>query len=238
MAAPAGNSPFEEIKEQDTVKDVFNVAFKRGLPVTFWLRDKLLQFEAKIASFNKERVYIELPHFIREEDWDAAYAKAKEGDAARLFGTVSMQKTTFFLKLLINERELRTVKCYYPMSVFKLQRRQNFRARMSYAKPTFITVTGKEYRLIDISVGGMSFAAPVDEASRFAAETKLADLSFRLLAREVRADATVKHVMRTQDEAKKDILKVGLQVTKMLPEQEKIVADYVAQETRNLFSAI
>lgn len=234
---PANNSPFEEITDSDTVRDVFNVAFKRGLPITFWLKDKLLQFEAKVSSFNKERVYIDLPHFIREEEWDTAYKKLAGSEDFRLFGTVSMQKTTFFLKLLVADREARTVKCYYPLSVFKLQRRQNFRARMSYAKPTFITVGGKEYRLIDVSVGGLSFAAPVDEAARFPAEAALPGLTFRVLSRELRADGVVKHVMRTQDEAKKDILKVGLQITQP-QDHEQIVAEYVTQETRRLFSTI
>ncbi len=244
MTQKIENSPFEEIIDSDIIRDVFGVAFKKSLPIKFWLKNKIVHFDACITAHNKERVFIDLPPSVGTEVWDKAINELRH-EQFYLFGNVQIQKTTFFIKFIVSEREHRTIKLYRPNIVYKLQRRQDTRVRISFANKIHAVMedplapgTLREYRLMDLSAGGMSLAIGLDEGNRFTKDKKIENISFRLLGRDLTCDAVVKHVVKIKDEAMKDVLKCGIQFTKVPTTSEAVIQNFVDQEIQSLFSTI
>ena len=69
------NSPFEEVRDADVIRDVYNTCYKQGINATFWVKDKAVSFETTISGYNKERVYIDLPRNVDVAKWDAYFAQ-------------------------------------------------------------------------------------------------------------------------------------------------------------------
>jgi c-di-GMP-binding flagellar brake protein YcgR len=243
---PQSDSPFEEVHDSDVVRDVFQFSYKKSLPIKFWLKDQMVKFEGKISALNKERVFIDLPMSVGIDQWDNAVANAtsKKGQCY-MFGNVTIQKTGFFIKFLVLERDDRTIKLYRPSSVYKLQRRQNFRLRLSFNKPLSVVFEDPlgskalmEFRMLDLSSGGLSFAVPPEEQGRFPKDTVINKISFRIMGRDIVCDAQVKHVAPIKDEAGKSKLKCGVQFLDLKSAHKEIIESFVAQETRVMFSTI
>ena len=237
--------PFEEVTDPSEVSEVFKFALKQQVPITVWLKNKVLQFEIKLAVVNKERMFFDLPRDVSNDQWDRYFNSAAAGGESYLFGTVQIVKTIFFLKMVVDTREDRTIKLYKPLRIFKLQRRANMRIKLSFVKQHTLNVDDPQspnhvlvYRMLDVSIGGTAVAAKLEEKERFKAGVKLKTIQFMVEGKLVSCDGIVKHAVDAKDESGAAILKVGIEFTNINSTNRSLIHEWVTQETRNIFSAL
>lgn len=241
--AKAPNSPFESITDADIIRHVFTFAFKQRIIGQFWLKDKVVQFESCISIMHKNNAYIDLPKKISSEEWDQKLEAAGDGT---LFVNMFIEKANIFMKLHIVNRTDRSIQVMKPNEIFKLQRRNSIRIRMSYVKPEFVQIPSLKavcnegkFRIIDVSAGGLAFAMPVEHESKLTLGTQVGEVEFKLsITSSFKLKCIIRHFIKIKDEGKRDILKVGLQFVEPDPGQLAILEQFIAQESRNLFSAL
>lgn len=241
------NSPFEEILDPAIHRSILNTAFKTSLSFNFWNKEKTLLFDAKISGITKERIFFELPPSISDQAWDSAFSSVTvnaPSDDQYLFAKALVEKTVLFFKFLVAQREIRTIKLYPTPQIFKLQRRTNLRVRVSFVNKMFM-----EYeignrpglvknRIFDISSGGLSFVCKEEDESLYTNGTELKKIEFKLLGRTIQTDGVVRHTMKTRDESRMPVLKVGIQFSNMSPESVKLIEAHVEEESKYMFSAL
>jgi c-di-GMP-binding flagellar brake protein YcgR len=243
--APKKDSPFEEIRDATVIKDVFSTSYKQGLPIQFWMKDKKITFDTIISGVNKERIFIDLPKSVALAEFDAFFSAQTDPADHLIFGTVMIQKSKFFLKILVAEREERTVKCYLPHAVFKLQRRTALRIKLSFVKKVFCTFDdpkspGKplQYRMMDLSTGGTSIQAKPEDEAQFPVGMQIKNIEFKVHAGLVNCNGEVRHTMQARDESRAPITKVGIQFKDLPVAAAAYLQEFEEYESRLLFSSI
>lgn len=245
MAKDTGvpSSPFIEVTDPGTVKYVFTIALKQQLPISFWLKNQKIKFEEKLSGFNKERIFVELPHSIETNKWDQAVKETESDTGYFLLGTVKIVRTIFFFKLRIDHRQIRTIKLYRPIQVYKLQRRNSIRIRLSpiqhhLARTKLFHQPEMMCRMFDVGAKGLALGIDPQKKSLFRVGMKVESLSFSLLEKPVTCSGIVRYITDAKDESRRNISKIGIEFTDMGNFAKEILTTFVILESKNIFSSL
>lgn len=248
-------SPFFEIKDSILIAKLFDIATRHFIPVTLWLKNQTLKFEAELTVEVREyktSVAI-LPESVSPESFNELLAVQQSNE---ILGSLIIDSTTFFFKTTTKpigaDREY--VRFLIPASVFKLQRRTNLRIpfqrnlapKVTVFDPTRTwdptkAVSNKELillRMLDLSAGGCAVAARIEEKDKFAAGTLLHDLRFLLRTMEIVTEAVVRHVVETVNDKGQPMLRVGLQFKDLRIDFAKHISLFVEDESRKIFTLL
>lgn len=247
-------NPFFEIKNAATVSKIFDVTVRHAIPVVIWLKNQSIKFETTLGDYAKGDRYLlaKLPPKMAVEKFSEALKAQGE---ATVMGSIQIDHTNFFFRAPASLRNSNSeLRLEVPTSIYKLQRRADMRIefRREFApKVTFfdpkkdfkaIKVIGASdilaYRIIDISVGGLSFAAREDEVKNFKAEDTLHDMRFSILGKEVHAEGVIRHIKKTVNDRNLPIIKVGVKFKKLDSQYGMLIFKFILDESRKIFSLL
>jgi len=245
---------FFEIKDEATVSKVLDSAYHSRAPVTIWLKDQSIKFNSRIVQFahHLKLLSFYFPATVSETKFLETVKAQKRPE---VFGTFSIEGVNFFFKVeFYSKTDKNAFQTPLPVPMFKLQRRANLRITLKREQAPRVTFFDPEkyyrvsqpisdkdllaFRVVDISAGGLSFAIRPEEKSRFHSEQKLKDLRFRLRTTEINVDAVVRHVVDAKNDQGKPIAKVGIKFVGLKATHEKIIVQFVLDESRRVFSML
>lgn len=243
---------FFEIKDVGIVGKIFDLANRHGVQMTVWLKDQNMRFDTRVIQFIEplNRLVIQIPNSLSGGQVESAFTKQGSSD---IMGSFTLESVNFFFKtnfLEVNEKGFQIAR---PPSVFKMQRRSNLRISFSRHLAPKLTIFDPRkkldpnkpiadsdilsFRVLDVSVGGVGFAAKIEDSAVLKKGAKIEDLRFKLKDAEIVATGVIRHTLETISDKKEPMLKVGVEFSALKPKYESAVAQFVLEESRKMFSA-
>lgn len=250
----SGKPKFFEINDLAVIRKMFDVCVHHTIPFTFWTRNQSFKFETTISEVfpNTGRIFVRQPPELSADDLEKAL---RDQGANEILGSFQLDSVNFFFRTTYNEKLPNAIlNLQIPNSVFKLQRRANVRIplpRISAPKLTLLK-PGVEfdpskpikdsdisaYRMLDVSAGGLSFAAPAAEKQLFAKGTKLFDMRFKLREKTLTLKGKVAYIGDAKNDKGQPILKIGVEFSELRPADEQVLVQFALEESRKLFSLL
>lgn len=237
---------FFEIKDQKMNARILDACARHGIAVTFWLKDQALKLDTVITQHvaTSSRLSIRLPGGITAAQ--VRDALAKQG-ATDVFCSFQLDNIQFFLKAkctneLASSSEV--VVLEVPKSIFKVQRRANYRVTLPRKEAPKLTtiLPGKTvelaFRVLDISAGGVGFAAPVELKDVLVLGAVLEDIRFKIRGLEIRTRGVVKFAKESKSDEGEKIIRIGVQFSGLKPNFEKHIVQFTLEESRKIFSLL
>jgi hypothetical protein len=235
---------FLEIKDEAMIAKILDVACKHQIAITLWLKSSDIKFETSVKSVyeNPKRFSLPLPPEVDEGMLTAALAMQGSGD---ILGSFQLDKVNFFIKTtcaMVTEK--RSLLLETPKQVFKLQRRANLRIHIPRSAGITLSLALDDkkdlpgFRVIDVSAGGVAFEAKLEDKDRFPDKVLLHNVRFKLRGTEIVAEGYVRHAAPLLNDKKQHVLKVGMEFTGLKGQFEKVIVQFVLDESRKMFSLL
>lgn len=205
-------------KEQETVVKTYLTAhLEDAREILAWIPKKL-----DIRAFEKHLIQI--------------------GDKT-LFFSISLPRANVFFKAEYIGHEQGAFRFKYPDKIFKVQRRKSFRLPIPDGYIVFVEfddALGGPFRskkkVIDISAGGLSFIAGIEEEAFFKEGQMLRNLTVKVRNKEIKCTGQVRHARLLPISSRIQGVKVGIQFEHIRPGDAQHIAGYVFEESRKYFS--
>lgn len=236
------------------IMKIVSVVSRHKLPVTLWIKNQALRFETKMPDFSPtaKLMSFELAVEITDQQFNEELQK---NNTDEILGSFQVDTVMFFFKSKCwPKKEKDWLKVDVPSVIYKMQRRADMRIPQNRAvapKVTFLDPTKPysadqlirdsdimAFRVLDLSVGGLGFAAKVEQKDAFKNGTVLKDVRFKFRGVEIITEGIVRHAIETLSDQNKPILKVGIQFQRLRAEYGKIIFQYVLEESRKLFQLL
>lgn len=244
-------SDFFEIKDQVIINKLLDVVARHSIAVTLWFKRQSLRFDARIKVVlpGSKAIHLELPPEVSESQFNDTLVAQGSNE---ILGSFCVDTVNFFFSSTASpkrEDDLLTIKI--PPTVFKLQRRADMRIPFTRAhapKLTFfdpsktydpnVPVLNTDilaYRITDISVGGLGFAARVEDAGKLMPGAILKSMQFKFKGTDLLTEGTIRHTIEAVNDQGVPILKVGVQFRELKPEYGQAIYNFVLEESRKVF---
>ncbi len=247
-------SPFFQIKDPATIQRIFNLLHRKQTLITCWTANQKMRFETTVTQNfqNLKRISIQFPVTISEAQFLEAIQSVSP---PRLMASALVEHNMFFFKFDYIDPNLPYILDFHtPIEIFKLQRRETvripyqrkFAPRVSIFDPsqkfdpkrTLYPQDLMHFRVLDLSVKGMGFAAAKNETELFRVGRLLPYITFKVRGTELRTQGIVRHNREDFNDLKKPMLQVGVQFHHTNPEVEKRLTQYILEESRRAFSLL
>lgn len=245
---------FFEIKDEALIIKVFDLAHRHKTIFTMWFKSQSIRFDSRITQFllYLKRLTFQFPVTVNENEFLDAF---KSQGTPEIMASFSIDTTNFFLKTrYVGMPHPNVFQLELPQQIYKMQRRSYVRipfTRTTAPKLTILdprrsmdakdTLTPKDYlhfRILDVSIGGLAIAAPVESKDIFNVGAKFHDMRFKIKGAELMADGAVIHVFETFSDQKKPMIQIGIQFIHLQQRYEKLIAQFALDESRRLFSSL
>ncbi len=131
----------------------------------------------------------------------------------------------------------------FPKEFFKVQRRQGIRLPLKppyslfveFKLPGDFEVTKK--KINDISIGGLAFFVPPEEAAQYVVGEKIRKMSFVVRNKAITATGEVRHTRLIKKEQGTQLL-VGVQFENLPAKETGLIDKFVMEETQSQFTAL
>lgn len=191
-------------------------------------------------SLLKDSIYLWIPRNLEIKPFLEDLKSTEEGFC---YINTSTTRAHLFYRTRLQFIEKEALIFHRPEQLYKIQRRANFRLpvpdgyiiRASFPSPIEPDVR-LEYKVFDISSGGLSLILPMGLESRFHRGAILTDLTFKLRGQLIRALGEIRYIENLTLHPTLTGSKMGIQFRHISAEDAKIVTDYVNQESRKYFS--
>ena len=245
---------FQEINDLDYIQKVFGIISNHGIRVTLWLKNKKFRMECTDSRFLKAdgMLALKYPAFLDLDQFLAAAAMPE--NANEVMAVTLVEGANLFLKMSLVRAQNMFLVFKVPNSLYKLQRRANLRIPFaSNNAPKLVLLDPEkakdlkaklkktdfmEFRVLDISPGGIAFQASLSEASRFATGNSIDDLRFKLRNIDILARGIIRHSSAAIGDYNKPVLVVGLQFISLHTHYETHIAQFVMEESRRMFTLL
>lgn len=244
--------PFTQVKDEALIAKLLDTLGKHKLPMTFWFKEQSLRFESEVFQYlqHLKKLMIKLPTDIGAD----AFSQAIQAQGTpQIFSSFQVDTVNYFFKTDVLELMAPDAfRVEIPKEVFKLQRRANLRIPFkrheaprvtcihpkSMDKKTINDSDILQFRMLDLSAGGIAVAAPLETKDDLPLGKIIKDLRFNLKGNEISCTAVVRHHKDAENDQGKPIIRVGLQFTALRPQFERVIAQYVMDESRRMFSIL
>ena len=243
---------FYPIKETVVMSRMLELSVKRKSIVTVWLKKQALKFESSFIGYypNLQRLFLApLPNDVSSEQ----FFKLLDAQPARtIFGSLTIQAVMFFFRMTIEQnRGERGLQISLPIELYKLQRRQYPRIpferkvapTISLVKPSKRLLKGPpgpgdflKFRILDVSVGGISFAVAPEHHHLFTLDTFIEEMHFTIKHFDMRSEGRVTYVSKLLNDFEKTFFRIGVEFYDLHVDFEKHIGRFIEEESRNLFS--
>ncbi|MGE4232481.1 MAG: PilZ domain-containing protein [Bacteriovoracia bacterium] len=243
---------FFEIKDESIVAKVMDLANRHSILLTMWTKDQSVRFETQFVQFfqHLKRMGVQFPVTMNEIQFNDAFSKQGTPD---IMGSFQLENVNFFFKTeFMGLATNHVVQLTTPKSIFKMQRRSNLRIPFPRLQAPKLTMFDprkemdpkkaiKEedilaFRIVDLSVGGLGIAAKPTDREFLPKGIELKDLRFKLRGQDVVVSGIVRHFFDTTNDKNEPMIKVGIEFKGLQPKYERIIAQFVLEESRKLFS--
>jgi c-di-GMP-binding flagellar brake protein YcgR len=237
---------FFEIKEKRMVTKILSAAYSHHLPLTVWLKDQSLKYQASVHDFSAENGFLMITPPKAAKDF-GVLQDHKERGLIDIFGTLQVDHLMIFLRSqIIGIAEMNLIQLKAPDTLFKLQRRASLRINVPRSYAPRVTFPMKDFdpknlptfRVLDLSSGGLAMAVIPEHADRFKSGLVIDSLSFKLRGRDIVVSGKVAHMKKTDNDFGKPIYKVGITFLNIKPKFEQMISQFVLDESRRAFSLL
>ncbi len=245
------SSKFVEVKDESRIAKAFKVASVDKVFLTFWFKNQNLKFDSTVIEYlpNTKKIHLQFPVTVNEVELLRNIQTQGTND---IFGSMRIGAENFFFKTQLTDVRTSMLIMNVPDSVYRLQRRMHLRIPFPRklapklfmpdpTKPFQEDIILKEeqmlfFRVLDVSVGGLSIAVALTQRNLFSSNQILKQLLFKIRGREILTNGEVRYIMDTQSDQGKSMAKIGIKFIALKPAYEKVIVQFVLDESRALFS--
>ncbi len=245
---------FFEIKDEAIITKVLRITADHAIPVTVWFKEQELKFETKASKFLQhiKSLCFTLPDEVTPDQLQNVFIKQGSQD---ILASFRIETINFFMKTTFaGFEDTKTFQLDIPKKIFKIQRREYLRIPFKRAMAPKMTVYDPrlkynprrdikpdevlEFRVVDVSIGGVAIAAKVEDKEFLTKGTMLYDIRFKIRGSEIIAEGIIAHVFETLNDQEKKILQVGIRFTDLPKRSEQIISQFALDEGRKLFTLL
>lgn len=243
---------FTPVNEASSILKILETITRHKVPVTVWFKEQSLLFETYFSEYlpNLKRLSLFLPLSVGAEAFSAAL---KQQGSMGILISFQVDTVQYFGKItVLNVMPPDAIRVEVPKEIFKLQRRANLRIPFKRQDAPKVSCTHPSaerkmaladsdilhFRMLDISAGGMSIAAPMEQKDVLAIGKIIKDVRFHLKGTDISCSAVVRHHKGAENDQGQPMLRVGLQFTSLRPQFERWIASFVMDESRRVFSIL
>lgn len=243
-------SLFTPVSEASAIVKLVETVARHKVPLTIWFKEQALRFETHVSEYlpNLKKLTFALPTSVGAEALSAAL---KQQGSMEMLVSFQVDTVQYFGKVtVLNVLPPESIRVEVPKEIFKLQRRANLRIPFKRHEAPKVSCTHPEaegkaaladsdilhFRMLDISAGGMSVAAPLALKDILAVGKILKDLRFHLKGTDITCTAVVRHHKDTENDQGQPMVRIGLQFSALRPQFERWIASFVMDESRRMFS--
>lgn len=237
---------FEAVKSADEIQSFWDEAMRTQASVLVWTRDQeeVVRTHLTVIRAMKKQLFIHRPAQMNVADFTEKLAST---GTPLCYFSISLGRANVFFRAPFVNADAAELKFEYPEAVFKVQRRQDMRLRVAellnlrveFQDPTNASNWVKR-RIVDLSAGGLSFVAPAEEANRLPMDMKLEELRFVVDGQSVACHGQIKSVRPSREKPikKGEEFMVGVNFIGLPASKNQVIARFVFNETRKLFSSL
>lgn len=213
-------------------------AVKTNASTIIWTKNQEGVYNTHLSALDEKAktLHAAIPPDSSSEMFHEAVKKSGIKDC---FFSISLSRANVFFKVSFVGYDSGFLRFSYPESVYKVQRRENFRLPIpdgytvyaEFQDPLFQENRIKK-RVIDISAGGFSFLVAPSEDCIFESNTRIRNIMIRLKDRPIVAEGCVRHVKTLPSNFRVQGTKVGVVFEKIKPQDVQFIAAYVFEESR------
>jgi c-di-GMP-binding flagellar brake protein YcgR len=228
---PAKDKDLEPVTDLKMAQRYLKYGVEFREPVSCFVEDFDLKFESFIVSVDTTRLTIDME--ITEESFAKIDARKLDGSQPKIRLSYSVNEATFFVHAHVSTRTTRRLIVKADMPMFKLQRREALRIKISDPKVT-IKLGREVLPLFDISAGGLSVIIGLNEEKNFKKGTTLSGCTLTYLGKELKVDLQVMNVLSASKDGLK--VKVGFHFVNLPPSIEQMIAREAYLYTHKIWS--
>ena len=166
------------------------------------------------------------------------------GSVEYLF-SVTLARANVFFKTNFKTYDSAGLKFTLPKQMFKVQRRKNARLiipttysiKVEFQDPLFDETVLKK-KLFDVSAGGLAFLTASDDTPLYPSGLSLKNFHFNIKHQTVSTAAEVRHISTLSATVAEKTIKVGVIFNNISRHDADLIASYVFDESRKLFSKL
>lgn len=221
---------------------LLNDGAKNLAAVMIWTRDQGFVLNTHLSLINEtdRTLYVVAPKTFDPKPLLAELARLESRDC---FFSISLVRANVFFRAPFLDFKTSTLQFRFPTQVFKVQRRTDVRfvvpddysVKVEYDDPLF-----PEHRIArrahDISAGGLSFVAPIEDAMAYVPGILLRNLKVTTKSLTLALEGEVRHTTVLPPTAKNPGTKVGVQFRNIRPGDAQKIANYVFEENRRYYT--
>jgi hypothetical protein len=249
----ASKIQFSEIRDEAVIARVLDVAQRKRVPLTLWLKKQSVKFDTHFAYYLQflRKLAVQLPSTINLEEFSAALSQQ---GSEEIFGSFQVDTVFYFFKTPCMLRERNAMPIEVPRRLYKLQRRAHMRLpferqnapklRMFDPSRTFpdmrlpLPEESTEYRVLDLSLGGVGIAVKQDEGPFFKPGRVVHDVKVSVKGISINTDCIVQNRIPSANDQGTPILRIGLRFLKLENTTQQLLANYVIDECRRRFTIL
>ena len=235
MAPTEAQPGLEPIESSATAARYLQYSVEFNLPLTLHLGESETSFEAKAASFDPGtftlvvEIIDEEFHALVKTNSDQKFSEQK----IRI--SFSLDEIVFFAKSFLTGHKLSHYALGISPPIYKLQRRETLRIRITDEFKASVTILGKKWPLADLSVGGLGFFVPVFEQDQFPVGFDFPKSSLEFLGKSFPVVIRVMSAVLVRQN-KLVRIKVGMQFLNLPPSVEQVIAKEAYVYSQKLWS--
>jgi|GEM_PF-5005442 len=231
-------------KEKDHLEPVTDLKMvqrylKYGLEfheiVSCFIEDSGLRFDTSMKTVDPDKFFIEMD--VTEDSWAkltpemlAAIDQPRSG--IRL--SYSVNEATFFMQTKFQFRQANRIVVKAEMPMYKLQRREALRIKLTDPKATIKLGNQPIMPLFDISAGGLSLVVSLEEQKGYTKGQLFPGSTLTFLGKEIKVNLEVKNILGHSKDGMK--WKIGLSFKALPASVEQMIAREAYLHTAKIWS--
>ncbi len=202
--------------------------------VSCLIDDTGVRLEGRIKSVDADKLLIELE--LTDECFtrlgsDGLAAIDQPKGSVRL--SYSVNEATFFIQTKFQFRQVSRIALKAEMPMYKLQRREALRIKLTDPKATIKLTNGKVMPLFDISAGGLSVEVTLEEQKEYAKGQAFPDSTLSFLGKEIKVNLEVQNILGHSKDGLR--WKIGLKFKALPGSVEQMIAREAYLHTQKIW---
>jgi len=203
--------------------------------VSCYIEDAELRFETSLKSVDQEKFFIEMD--VTDESFarltaDGLAAIDRQFSGIRL--SYSVNEATFFMQTKFQFRQAKRIVVKAEMPMYKLQRREALRIKLTDPKATIKLANVPLMPLFDISAGGISVVVSLEEQREYKKGQLFPNSIMSFLGKEIKVNLEVKNILGHSKDGMK--WKIGLSFKSLPASIEQMIAREAYLYTHKIWS--
>jgi len=214
---------FSRIANQVHRESYLRELMKTDSTAQIWTPGQQVRFNAQVINVSVEvsTLTLKIPNSIDPETIFGQLYVNLSYRRGSLFFTIDQRDIGFDGNHLIVK---------FPEDVYEVQRRNHFRLPLTEETGSFVRIGDRFYKMLNVSAGGMAFAADADDQGQFGTGTKLEKVSFEVGAVRIQCQAQVCWCKVSEKEPAGSNLTIGVKFRSIHPATQQALNLFVLEE--------